>query len=104
MTENVWPGAEHLRRQLAAQLAVGGRFPGWQVLHTTVDRWVRYVKVPGGSFYAVHYRLSEPPLMAADLDQLAGLVEHRQRGIEQARQWAARSDLRGIGPYIRRRP
>jgi hypothetical protein len=101
MTDDYWPGAEHVRQQLKAQLAVEARFPGWQVLHTPTERWVRYTKVPKGYFYAVYDRLSEAPLMAADLDGLADLVERRQQEIEAAKLWAVRSDLRGILPYVR---
>lgn len=100
VTDHEWPGAEPLRKQLIAQLAVEARFPGWQILHTTCDRWVRYVSIPEGYFYAVHFRLSEPPLMAVDLDGLAALVERRQRGDEGVEKPATR----GVPPYIRRRP
>jgi hypothetical protein len=103
VTGDHWPGAEDLRAQMMAQLAVEARFPGWQVVHATSERWVRYTKVPEGHFYAVHDRLSEPPLIAIDLDQLAVLMQRRQREIEDAKRWAARSDLRGILPFIRRR-
>lgn len=65
-------------------------------MHTTGDRWVRYTKVPEGHFYAVHDRLSEPPLIAIDLEQLAVLVRRRQSEMEDAKRWAAGSDLRAI--------
>lgn len=103
MTGDHWPGAEDLRAQTIAQLTLEARFRGWQVVHTTGDRWVRYTKVPEGHFYAVHDRLSEPPLIAIDLEQLAVLVRRRQSEMEDAKRWAAGSDLRAILPLIRRR-
>jgi len=102
MTDDEWPGAEEMRAQLTAQLAVEARFPGWQIVHTTIERWVRYVEIPAGHFYAVHDRLGERPLIAAELDQLACLLEQRQREIHAEEQWIVRSDLRGILPHIRR--
>ncbi|GLW32079.1 hypothetical protein [Actinoplanes regularis] len=97
MTGGPWSDGQELR----AQLAVEGRFPGWQILHALRKRWVRYVEVPEGCFYAVHDRLGEPPLVATDLDQLAGLVEQRQQQIQAAEEWVVRSDLRRIGPWRR---
>ncbi|WP_143232556.1 hypothetical protein [Actinoplanes regularis] len=98
MTDEPWPDGHELREQLLAQLAVEGRFPGWQILHTPRKRWVRYAEVPEGCFYAVHDRLGEPPLVATDLHQLAGLVEQRQQQIQAVQSWVARSDLRRIKP------
>jgi len=103
VTGDHWPGAEELRAQMMAQLAMETRFPGWQIVHTTDDRWVRYAKVPEGHFYAVHDRLSEPPLIAIDLEQLAVLMQRREGEMEDSKRWAARSDLRAILPFIRRR-
>jgi hypothetical protein len=99
-----WPGAEDLRQQLRAQLALEARFPGWQVLHAMNDRWVRYVRIPEGSFYAVHDRLGELPLVASDLEQLAARVEQRQEQLRQIAHWVTRSDLAAILPMIRRLP
>jgi hypothetical protein len=99
-----WPGAEDLRRQLKAQLALEARFPGWQILHAMNERWVRYVHIPQGSFYAVHDRLGEPPLVAVDLDQLAARVERREQQRRQIVQWIIRSDLAVILSMIRRLP
>lgn len=102
MTDEQWPRAEDLRRQPPEQLALQAMFPEWRVVHTVSDREVRYVTVPGSSFFALHVRLSEPPLMAADLAHLADLLSHRQREIDAVRQWAARSDLRNIVPHLRK--
>lgn len=95
VTDHEWPGAEGLRAQLTAQLAVEARFPGWQILHTTCERWVRYLRIPEGYFYGVYFRLSEPPLMAVDLEVLAGLVEGRRLGTEEAMERAVCSGLLG---------
>jgi hypothetical protein len=99
-----WPGAEDLRQQLRAQLALEARFPGWQVLHAMNDRWVRYVHIPQGSFYAVHDRLSELPLVASDLEQLTGRIQQRQEQLRQIARWVTRSDLTVILSMIRRLP
>ncbi|GLW32221.1 hypothetical protein [Actinoplanes regularis] len=101
MTDEPWPDGQELREQLRAQLALEGRFPGWQILHAPRKRWVRYAEVPEDCFYAVHDRLSEPPLVATDLDQLAGLVEQRQQRIQAVARWVVRSDLRRIEPWRR---
>jgi hypothetical protein len=104
MSDEQWPGAEDLRRQLKAQLALEARFPGWQVLHAMNERWVRYVRIPQASFYAVHDRLGELPLVGGDLDQLAALIERREHERQQVMQWIARSDLAVILSMIRRFP
>jgi hypothetical protein len=97
-----WPGAEDLRQQLRAQLALEARFPGWQVLHAMNDRWVRYVRIPAGSFYAVHDQLRELPLFAPDLQQLTVRVERREQELRQIAQWVIRSELTAILSMIRR--
>lgn len=104
MTADRWPDSDDLRQQLHAQLALEGRFPGWQVLHAMRERWVRYVRVPEGSFFAVHDRLSERPLFAADLEKLASLLEERQAQLVKAERWGALSALRSILADERRRP
>jgi hypothetical protein len=104
VSDDEWPGAEDLRQQMRAQLALEARFPGWQVLHAMNSRWVRYVHIPEGSFYAVHDQLRELPLFAPDLDQLAARVERRQVELRQIAHWVARSDLTTILGMIRRLP
>ena len=97
MNTEAWPGETDLRAQIALQ----EQHPGWQVLHTDRPRWVRYIRVPAG-YYAVHFRLSEPPLMAANLTLLAELILRRDQQRRNAERWAVRSDLRKILPAIRR--
>ncbi|GIF06250.1 hypothetical protein Asi03nite_37880 [Actinoplanes siamensis] len=96
MTGDPWPDSQELQGRFQAQLALEGRYPGWQILHTPRKRWVRYVEVPEGSFYAVHDRLGEPPLIAVDLDQLARLIELRQQQLRAVNRWVTRSDLRRL--------
>jgi hypothetical protein len=74
------------------------------VLHAMNDRWVRYVRIPEGSFYAVHDRLGELPLVAPDLEQLASRVERREEQLWQTVRRVARSDLTVILSMIRRLP
>jgi hypothetical protein len=90
-------------RSEGQRAAVAARFPGWRILHTSRDLSVHCIDIPGGCFYAVNDRLSEPPLMAPGLGELADLVEHRYREIEAVKEWAMRSDLRNILPRIERR-
>ncbi|GIF44412.1 hypothetical protein Axi01nite_87230 [Actinoplanes xinjiangensis] len=104
VSDDEWPGAEDLRQQMRAQLALEARFPGWQVLHAMNDRWVRYVRIPEGSFYAVHDRLGELPLCAPDLEKLAARVEQRQDELRKIARWVTRSDLTTIIAMIRRLP
>ncbi|MEU4164473.1 hypothetical protein [Actinoplanes sp. NPDC026670] len=55
-----------------------------------------YVRIPEGSFYAMHDRLRELPLFAPDLQQLTARVERRVQEPRQIAQWATRSDLTAI--------
>lgn len=59
---------------LRAQLQLEARLHHWQVYRVREARWVRGVEVPAGSYYAVHWRLSEPPVVAGDLDTLERAV------------------------------
>jgi hypothetical protein len=59
---------------LRAQLQLEARLRHWQVYRVREARWVRGVEVPAGSYYAVHWRVAEPPVVAADLDTLEHAV------------------------------
>lgn len=98
MTADDLPGGE----PWPERLGVEARFLEWRVLYAYGDRWVRYAHVPAGRFYALHERLSEPPLMASDLEELTALVERRQRDLDAAKSWAERSDLRSILRSLKR--
>lgn len=96
-TPERWPGEAEVR----AQLVVQWQHPGWQVLRTDEPRWVRYVRIPAG-YYAVHFRLSEPPLVAATLQLLGELIDARETQRRNAERWSVRTDLRRILPAARR--
>jgi hypothetical protein len=66
--------AEWSDDDLRAQLRLESRLRGWQVYRVRQARWVRGVKVPAGSYYAVHWRLAEPPVVAGDLVALEAAV------------------------------
>jgi len=85
---------------LRAQLVLGAEMRDWQVYRTFLSkRWVRYHLVPKGHYWAVHFRLGEPPISAPDLEALAAGVRARQAAMEADATWAERSALsRIIGP------
>ncbi|MEU4162015.1 hypothetical protein [Actinoplanes sp. NPDC026670] len=61
-----------------AQLAVERRYPGWQIDRATQPRTVRPdLRVPAGHYWAVHWELDEPCLVAADLDGLMHQLTRR---------------------------
>jgi hypothetical protein len=63
---------------LRAQLALEDRLPGfWQVNRTRRDRQVNGTLVPADWYYAVTWRLDEPPAVGASLDELERAVHAR---------------------------
>lgn len=83
--------ADDLSAQLALENELGGE---WQVYRAALlERWVRYRLVPKGHYWAAHWRLSEPPIVAADLEALAAGVRARQAEMAAEKNWAERSAL-----------
>lgn len=67
---------------LRAQLALEARIH-WQVYRAREPRRIGGVEVPAGHYWAAHWDLSEPPAVAATLDDLEREVVRRtpQRSI-----------------------
>ena len=62
---------------LMAQLHLEARLHHWQVYRVREAKIVRGVEVPAGHYYAVHWRVSEPPEVAGDLAELERAVKAR---------------------------
>jgi hypothetical protein len=100
MTEETWPGEAHFR----AQLDVQRKFPGWTVSHYPNSGAMRRgTQIPAGHYCAVHWRLSEAPIVAPDLDSLTVAIKARNAELEAARLWAERSALSAFLPRRYRR-
>jgi hypothetical protein len=89
-----------------AQLAVERRHPGWQIDRAIQPRTVRPdLRVPAGHYWAVHWELDEPCLVAADLDELMWQLNRRDtarvaavREITESRWPGWRVGYSGAGP------
>lgn len=68
---------EDLRAQVALEARLGGRRGFWQVYRARRDRQVNGLTVPAGHYYAVTWRLGEPPAVGASLDELERAVDAR---------------------------
>lgn len=66
------------RDDVRDQLQVEGRLTGgWQVYRARERRWSRGAEIPAGYFWATHWSLDEPLVVAADLAELERLVGKR---------------------------
>lgn len=61
---------------LMAQFALEARLPGfWQVYRARESMtWKGGLTIPAGSYYAAHWRLDQPPVVAATLEELERAV------------------------------
>ena len=87
---------------LRAQLELEAELGGWQVYRATVSTsWLDRVDIPAGHYYASHWLLSEPPIVAADLETLRTAVLARQVEMAIAEHHGAPVELDG---HLPRRP